>query len=217
MTCWAFRDKETFKDHAIGVLECFRRNFSYIIPILSRRTNIDREKVRKAVEIAVAFHDIGKVSKHYSISASYYGHEYYSGYIVYKIISRCCDSEVKVLAALAAISHHQAMEGRGLDFIQSGSCTKLPHFELNPECVDDINEVAEAIGVEIPPDTLDMIKNITPFNVKDWFYSLKSRKFYLYPIVLGPLMVCDTYVAYAHRGDGRKNLLIAEYEKFIST
>ena len=214
MTCWAFRDKESFKDHAIGVLECFRRNFSYIIPILSRRTNIDKEKVRKAVEIAVALHDIGKASKHYSTSSSYYGHEYYSGYLVYKIISICCDSEIKELAALAAMSHHQAMEGRGLDFIRSGNYSRLPNFELDPQCINDIKEVAEIIGISVPRDVIT--KTITPDDVVCWLRSFNSSKFYLYPIVLGPLMVCDTYVAYVHRGDGHKNLLIAEYERFIS-
>ena len=209
MTCWAFYNKETFKDHALGTLECFRNNFDYIIPILSHRSGVKRDVVKKTVEIAIAFHDIGKVSKNYT--TSYYGHEFYSGYIVSKIISKCCDNELKDVAALAAMSHHQAMVERGLDLIRSGSYLKLSRFELNTECVDDINEVAKEIGV-----TVDLIRVITPETVKDWFLRIKTNKFYLYPIILGPLMVCDTYVANLHRGGGRKNLIISEYERFIT-
>ncbi|BBG25070.1 CRISPR-associated endonuclease Cas3-HD [Sulfuracidifex tepidarius] len=210
MTCWAFFGQETFKDHALGTLDCFRRNFAYINPILSHRTGVEISTVKKNIEIAVAFHDVGKASKAYT--TSYYGHEFYSGYIVSSMIRGCCNSELRDIAALSSMSHHQAMVERGLELIRSEEYKKLHNFEFNEECLDDINEVAKEIGISVNLDR----KLITPEDVASWFMKINNEKFYLYPIILGPLMVCDTYTANAHRGGGNRNLLILEYKKFIS-
>ncbi|BAB64984.1 putative CRISPR-associated protein [Sulfurisphaera tokodaii str. 7] len=211
MTCWAFYGKETFKDHALGTLNCFRNNFEYIIPILSKRSGEKIENVRKSIEIAVAFHDIGKASKKYI--NSYYGHELYSGYIISRIIRNCCDNKLRDIVALAAMSHHQAMVERGLELIKNNMYVRIPQFEFNEECKGDINEVAKEIKVSIDID----LTYITPNDVVSWLLRNKHiKEFYYYPIVLGPLMICDTYTAYQHRSDTQyENILIREYKRFL--
>lgn len=218
MTCWAFKNIETFKDHSIGVLNFFREHFSYTIPILAFRTGIEEEKVRKSVEIAVALHDIGKTSVNYISSQNYYGHEFYSGYLVYKIVEECCDSELTPLVALAAINHHQAMEGRNLkDMFIHGNYTQIPEsYEMAIECEKDVKEILEYIGVRIE----NLKKKASRNEVKNWFmYTLGKRlnethfNKNLYILILGPLMVSDTVVANKNRGGEKKNRIIEEYEK----
>ncbi|QXJ28802.1 CRISPR-associated endonuclease Cas3 HD [Saccharolobus shibatae B12] len=211
MTCWAFYGMETIKQHSLGILNFFRDNFSYIIPIISYRTGIDKETVRKSVEIGVSLHDIGKTSKQYD--RSYFGHEFYSGYLVYKILRECCDSELKPLVALAAMSHHQGMGGRTLnEMILKGNYTRIPSpYELREECRDDIVEILRKIGVEIK----DFPQKVTISDVKSWFQKLNIKWKNLYVIILGPLMVSDTVVANKNRGGDQYNRIIEEYEKWI--
>ncbi len=211
MTCWAFYGKETFKQHSLGVLTFFRSNFSYVIPIISHRTGINEETVRKSVEVGVSLHDIGKTSKSYT--ESYFGHEFYSGYLIYKILQQCCDSELKPLVALAAMSHHQAMKGRTLkEMIINGDYTKIPsRYELRDECREDIREILKDVGVEIK----GLPEKATRDDVIAWFHKLNLKWKNLYVIILGPLMVSDTVIANMNRGGDHYNKIIEEYNKWI--
>ncbi|QGA53971.1 CRISPR-associated endonuclease Cas3'' [Sulfolobus sp. E5-1-F] len=212
MTCWAFYGVETFKQHSLGILRFFRNNFSYIIPIISHRTGINEETVKKSVEIGVSLHDIGKTSKGYT--KSYFGHEFYSGYLIYKILQECCDSELKPLVALAAMNHHQAMKGRTLrEMVIKGNYTRIPSvYELRDECRDDIREVFKEIGVEIK----GFPEKVTRSDVIEWFKRLNLKWKNLYVIILGPLMVSDTVIANMNRGENQYNKIIEEYEKWIT-
>ena len=213
MTCWAYKDIETFKQHSMGVLLFFRENFSYVIPILANRSGIDKDTVRKSVEIGVALHDIGKTSLHYT--SSYYGHEFYSGYLVYRILEDCCNSELKTLVALAAMNHHQAMAGRNLkDMIIHGNYTQIPDYEMIDECEKDIKEVLDYIGVNVKY----IPKKVTRSDVVYWFSRLRLvNRMNLYIIILGPLMVSDTVVANKNRGGENTNRIIKEYETWLET
>ncbi|BDB98531.1 CRISPR-associated endonuclease Cas3'' [Saccharolobus caldissimus] len=211
--CWAFKDKETFADHGIGVLNFFRDNFSYIIPILARRAKLDEEVVRKSVELGVALHDIGKISLSYS--DSYYGHEFYSGYIIYKLLERCCNSSLNGIVSIAVMNHHQAMAGRTLrEMTIHGEYKKLQDFRRKEECKEDVERVFKALNVNLKFE--DIPKKIGRDNVKCWFMNLRVERVDLYVIILGSLMVADTVVANKNRGGQRRNLIIDEYSKWLS-
>lgn len=212
MTCWAFKDIETFKQHSLDVLNFFREHFSYVIPILAYRSGVDEDIVRKSVEIGIALHDIGKTSIHYT--SSYYGHEFYSGYLVYRILDECCDSELKRLVAIAVMNHHQAMAGRNLkDMILHQNYKNIPPtYEMIDECEKDIKEILDNIGVNVK----DLPKKVTRGDVISWFRRLRndSQK-NLYIIILGPLMVSDTVVANRNRKGERENRIIIEYKMWL--
>ena len=219
--CWAFNKEEggikiteTFKQHSLGTLRLFRASFSYIIPILHYRYSryvgeIDEDTVRKGVEIGVALHDIGKTSKNYT--ESYTGHELYSGYLIYRILEECCDSGLKAIVSLAAMSHHQAMVNRTLkEHIAKGVFTKLPNYEIREECISDISDILKEVGVNI--DVKDIIPNypITPDTVYEWFINLDleaNNNLNFYTIIVGPLMIVDTIVANINRGGGTSHII----------
>ena len=218
--CWAFNKEErgikiteTFKQHSLGTLKLFRASFSYIIPILNYRYSkyigeIDEDTVRKSVEIGVALHDIGKTSKNYT--ESYTGHELYSGYQIYKILEECCDSGLKAIVSIAAMSHHQAMVNRTLkEHILKGGYEEIRDYELREECIKDISDVLKEIGVNI--DAKNIIQPyITRDDVYEWFINMDlevNNNLNFYTIIVGPLMIVDTIVANMNRGGGTSHLI----------
>ncbi|AHC52648.1 hypothetical protein SUSAZ_10250 [Sulfolobus acidocaldarius SUSAZ] len=217
--CWAFKNKETFQQHAIGTVKVLERNFLHqVVPILSKRLNASVEDVEKAVRIASGFHDIGKTSIYYQLEASnYYGHEIFSGYIVWRLINdlKIGNDKLASISAIAALSHHEAMGDRKKNELLIPSNER--YYEFYHGCEKDIDEVAKYLNIN-PQKTLDLLRELEKLSLSKAVNELKgafNEDYIHYVILVGPLMIADTITANQNRKGNAMNNLISEYKKFL--
>ncbi|ARM74577.1 CRISPR-associated endonuclease Cas3'' [Acidianus manzaensis] len=222
--CWAFSGKETFSQHGIETLNVFRRCFQETVPIIAKRLNRDQREIEVYTELAIALHDLGKTSKNYQKGPNYYGHEIYSGYLLYKIYENFENNKntdnIGIPFVLASINHHEAMAARGFKLMRSISqINQVKQFEFCEECREEIEKITIEIDKRITDVVIETIENnkvISPIKALKWFQNLSFSLNLLsvYPIVLGPLMVSDTVAANKDRGNSYSRI-VEEYKKHL--
>lgn len=227
MACYAFKKggkEETFGQHSSDALKCLRNCFPNLPYVVQSKLNINNvDDIRKAIEIAVGFHDIGKTLEVYQKNIgdlSFYGHEFVGAYIIDSLINKLAGNlpdELKVLVYMIILQHHHAMRPIK-DWVSSLNLEKLKDIidqnsKVYDECLNELTSVAKLIdpklsnpfNIPISPNDLEKFREnlLSTLNLSPGLQSSLS-------IILTATVMCDYCSATKNREGNKKSPLIEQ-------
>jgi len=216
-----------------------------VLPILQTKLGIPRNllpQVQTVLRLAFYMHDLGKAAVGFQRRfqqqplqrPAFYLHEISSAYLFKEFCSsnqvgltRQPEVEAVVrLATIAILLHHQAL--RALDQRYRHIFLRTHQFAVGD---DDLNRMANDIAAILPsgitlnslPALRDLLHDRSiPLaraydELREWFREERERwKPKLYCIIAGPLMICDSLVAGAQRGEYRIHPMVLELVKGLA-